>query len=66
MTEIRRLRRECGLSVKALASAVGVTAMSIYRYEQGRRMPDVDVAAKIAASLGCTIEQLLGTDTKSA
>lgn len=59
MTEIRRLRRERGLSVKALASAIGVTAMSIYRYEQGRRMPDVDIAAKIAETLGCTIEQLL-------
>jgi len=66
MTEIRRLRKKCGLSVKALASAVGVTAMSIYRYEQGRRMPDVDVAAKIATALGCTIEQLLETEIKSA
>lgn len=59
MTEIRRLRREKGLSVKALASLVGVTAMSIYRYEQGRRMPDVDVAAKIAVALSCSIEDLL-------
>ena len=59
MTEIRRLRRACGLSVKQLASLVGVTVMSIYRYEEGRRMPDVDVAAKIATALNCRIEDLL-------
>jgi transcriptional regulator with XRE-family HTH domain len=62
MTEIRRLRKKRGLSVKRLASLVGITAMSIYRYEQGRRMPDVDVAAKIATALNCQIEDLLKTE----
>lgn len=62
MTEIRRLRRVRRLSVKQLASLVGVTPMSIYRYEQGHRMPDVDVAAKIATALNCRIEDLLKTE----
>lgn len=61
MTEMRRIRRAYGISVKALAASVGVTPMSIYRYEQGRRIPDADIALKIAAALGCTVEQLLGT-----
>lgn len=61
MTEMRRIRRECGISVKALAASVGVTPMSIYRYEQGRRIPDADIAIKMADALECTVEQLLGT-----
>ena len=61
MTEMRRLRKAYGLSVKALAASVGVTPMSIYRYEQGRRIPDADIALKIAGTLECTVEQLLGT-----
>lgn len=60
MKEIRRLRKCAGLSVKALSSITGVSAMSIYRYEQGKRKPDVEVAAKIASALGCSIESLIG------
>ena len=60
MKEIRRLRKSAGLSVKALSSIAGVSAMSIYRYEQGKRKPDVEVAAKIASALGCSIESLIG------
>ena len=56
---IRAIRRSKGLSVKALARMVGVSAMSIYRYETGHRIPDVDVAAKIADNLGVTIEELI-------
>lgn len=60
MKEIRRLRKRAGISVKTLSSIAGVSMMSIYRYEQGKRMPDVDVAAKIASALGCSIEELIG------
>ena len=59
MTELRRLRKDRGFSVKEIASAAGVSIMSIYRYETGRRKPDIDIAAKIAAKLGCTIEALM-------
>lgn len=59
MTEIRRLRKESGVSVKALASNAGVSAMSIYRYEQGKRKPDLDTAAKIAKTLGVHIDELI-------
>ena len=60
MKEIRRLRKRAGISVKALSSIAGVSMMSIYRYEQGKRTPDVDVAARIATALGCSIETLIG------
>ena len=60
MTEMRRIRKHLGMSVKELASVVGVAPMSIYRYEQGRRIPDIIVAAKIAKALNCTIDQLIG------
>lgn len=64
MPKMRVIRMACGLSVEQLAAIVGVTKMSIYRYEQGLRIPDVAIAAKIAAALGCTIEDLI--DNKKA
>ena len=57
---IRKIRVAKGLSVKSLAATVGVSAMSIYRYETGHRLPDIDVAFKIAKALGVTVDELIG------
>ena len=59
MNKIRQLRRERGISVKVLAQTVGVSEMTIYRYEQEKRIPQVTIAAKIAEVFGCNIDDLL-------
>ena len=59
MSEIRRIRRERGMSVEELAKKVGVHPFSIYRYESGKREPGVSVANRIAKALHCTIEDLV-------
>ena len=64
MKEIRRLRKIAGLSVQALSAKAGVSAMSIYRYEQGKRMPDVETAVRIAKALGVSVYDLF--DRKKA
>jgi len=54
-----RLRREArGLSQVALAAAAQLTRQSIGALEAGRAVPAVDVALRIAAALGCTVEEL--------
>lgn len=62
MTELRRIRREKGISIKELASAVGVAEMTIYRYERGWRIPDAKCALKIASMLGCTVDDLFNEE----
>ena len=64
MKEIRRLRKIAGLSVKALSTKAGVSAMSIYRYEQGKRKPDVETAVRIAKALNVSVYDLF--DRKKA
>lgn len=59
MSEIRKLRKERKMSVPDLASAVGISAVSVYRYEQGLRTMDVNTAAKIARVFKCSIEELI-------
>ena len=57
---IRQLRMEKSMTVTELAETVGCNPMSIYRYETGHRIPDVDVAMKIANALGVTVDELMG------
>lgn len=59
MEGLRRMRIAAGVSVKELASYLGVSIMSIYRYEVGARTPDVELAAKMASYLHCSIDDLL-------
>lgn len=61
MSELRKARKSLKMSAKALASMVGITPMSIYRYERGERIPDVRTAEKIADVFGCRIEELFAS-----
>ena len=56
---IRKIRVARGMSVKDLASEVGVSAMTIYRYETGKRNPTILVAYKMATALGVTVDELI-------
>lgn len=57
--DIKRIRVQAGLSQESLAQAVGVSRVSIVRYETGERKPDLDIAAKIAKALNCKVDDLI-------
>lgn len=61
---IRKVRIAKGLSLEALAEKAGVSDRYIADVERGNRSVSVDVAAKIAAGLGTTLQKLLDTATK--
>lgn len=66
MNNIRTRRRALGLTMKQLASTVGVTEAAISHYETGRREPDHDMLLSIANALGVTVDYLLGRESTSA
>lgn len=57
--KLEELRKARGLTQQELAHAVGVTYASIGRYERGERFPDIKIAARIAAALNCTVDDLI-------
>jgi len=57
---IRRRCDELGLSQSALADHVGVHVRQIRRYERGEQQPVLGVAAKLAETLGVTLDELAG------
>lgn len=59
MKNLRFYRKRAKMSVSELARIANTTVTSIYRYEHGMRNPDVDVAARLAVALGCTVEDLI-------
>lgn len=59
MQKLIELRKAKGWSQARLAEAIGCTAACISNYENGLRSLDLNVAARIAAALGCTVDDLI-------
>lgn len=48
---LKKLRIQKGLTRKHVANAVGVSEMSIYNWETGKRKPRIDIAEKLMKAL---------------
>lgn len=57
---IRRCRKEKGLTQDALAQEMNVTAQAISKWENGQSMPDIGLLLPLAKVLGIGVDELLG------
>lgn len=51
-SQIKRFRKEKGMTQEQLANAIGVSVMTIRRFEAGTREPKTPMLSKIAQALG--------------
>jgi putative transcriptional regulator len=56
----KQMREAAGLSQTQLAKAADVPVGSLRQWEQGRRTPLLDAAARIAVAMGVTLDELAG------
>ena len=56
--QIKKLRKEIGLTQKELGSKIGVHFAQLARYEAGRSIPSIDVLKKIANYCEVSIDYL--------
>lgn len=57
---IARLRERAGLSQPQAAERAGIPVGTLRGWEQGRRVPLLDAAAKLADAIGCSLDDLAG------
>jgi transcriptional regulator with XRE-family HTH domain len=63
---LKTRRLHAGFTVAELAAAARLSDVAVRAYEYGQRIPSVDRAARLAATLGCTVDDLLIRDDNSA
>ena len=56
---IRKLRISMNLTQEALAAKLYVERSTIAKWESGQAKPRADTLIKLAAVLGCTVDELL-------
>ena len=60
---IRRMRKEAGISVRELQIMFGFTnPQSIYSWQSGKSLPSVDNFIILAAILGVTIDEIISVE----
>ncbi len=59
MIAIKEIRKRLNMSQTDLAEKLGTSIPTVNRYENGKRSPDLETAAKIAKALGCKIDDLI-------
>lgn len=66
LKNLREIRKSKRMTQKELSERAKVNRINISQYEIGVKNPNLTTVQKLASALGCTIEQLLGTEIKSA
>lgn len=59
MNQIKMLRKRSGLTQKDVAMCVGVSQVSVWRWEHGLSLPTASKLPTIAKMFGCTVDDLL-------
>lgn len=57
---LKACREQRGISRQALADRMGVSRQTVFRWEQGERVPDVLTFIKLARVLGVHVEDIVG------
>lgn len=60
--KLKMFRQQRGISRQELADRMDVTRQTVYRWEQGERMPDVLSFVRLAKVLGIGIKDILNTE----
>ncbi len=55
---IKRIRKEKGVSQKELAERLGTSPQNLAQYENGKRTPKIDTLRKIASALQCQVSDI--------
>lgn len=65
MNYIRYLRRKKQLTQGQLAEILGVTQTSVSQWENGRNLPDIRVARKLADYFDTTLDQVMSVSSST-
>lgn len=58
MIRVAELRKARGMSQTELARALNLTTQAVGAWEVGRNVPKTEMLPRLAAVLGCTIDEL--------
>lgn len=65
VANLKKLRKEHGLSQKALADMLGITQQAVYKYESSSVEPDIQTLIYIADVFDVSVDYLIGREPEN-
>lgn len=59
MAKLKQMREQCGLSVIQVAELMGLSRITVWSYESGKRNPSFEKLQKFAKIYGCTVNDFV-------
>jgi transcriptional regulator with XRE-family HTH domain len=59
-TKLLKLRTEKGETQEQVADSIGISYVSLSRYETGQRMPKMNILSRLADHYGVTVDEIMG------
>ena len=66
MSRMKKLREQRNLKVQDVAKQLGVTRITIWHYETGKRKPSFETLIKLAEIYGCTVNDFVPEEEETA
>lgn len=63
MSELKKIRKDRGLTLEAIGFLAGVDGATVSRIENGVTKPRPDTAVRIARALGVSVKRIAGEET---
>ena len=65
-TRLKELRKEHGCTIEQFADMVSISKSTLGYYENDKRMPDIEILARIANVLNVSADYLIGRTNTTA
>lgn len=65
MTRMREIRQQSGLKIRDIVEHLGITRVTLWNYETGKRKPTFDMMVKLAAIYGVSVSAFVVQDSES-
>ena len=62
-TNLLNIRTQKGETQEQVADSIGISYVSLCRYETGQRMPKMNILAKLADHFGVSVDELMGRES---
>lgn len=59
MAKLKQMREQCGLSVIKAAELMGLSRITVWNYENGKRSPSFEKLQRFAKIYGCTVNDFV-------
>lgn len=66
LSNLKTIRKNAGIKVKTVSEKLGISRITLWQWENGKRTPGIEDLARLAQLYECTVDDLIGKELKKS